>query len=98
MSYILVAALILLVISYAVLGGLVYYVIQLSKESSIDKSGVMMMKGTDQPVQVGSADFKVVDGVFTSQGKTCTDGSCPNPSGAIQTSQVQHHKAPLFPA
>jgi hypothetical protein len=85
MKYFVMFLIFALIISYITLGGLVYYVIQLSKESSIEKSGLMMVKGTDQVVQVGSADFTVKDGVFYS--RSCSNGTCPA-AAPIKTQQV----------
>jgi hypothetical protein len=85
MKYFVIFLIFALVISYITLGGLVYYVIQLTKESSIEKSGLMMVKGTDQVVQVGSADFTVKDGVFYS--RSCANGTCPA-AAPIKTQQV----------
>jgi hypothetical protein len=67
LKYALIFLVFALLLSYVTLGGLVYYVIQITKESSIGSSGVMFIKGTDQPVQVGSADFTVENGVFYSK-------------------------------
>jgi hypothetical protein len=86
LKYSLVGLVIALIVSYVVLGGLVYYVIELTKESSIATSGTMLVKGTNQPVQVGSADFSVEGGVFHSK-SACTNGTCAA-SAPIQTLQV----------
>jgi hypothetical protein len=77
-----------LLVSYVILGGLVYYVIELTKESMIGTSGLMLVKGTNQTVQVGSADFTVEDGVFhTRASGTCSNTTCPS-AAPIQTLQV----------
>ena len=65
LKYSLAGLVLALIVTYVVLGGLVYYVIQLTKESSIASSGTMLVKGTNQLVQVGSADFSVEDGVLS---------------------------------
>ena len=88
MKYFILFLVLTLIVSYITLGGLVYYVIQLSKESSIEKTGLMLVKGTDQLVQVGSADFTVKNGMFYS--RTCVNGTCPA-AAPIQTQQVSAH-------
>jgi hypothetical protein len=85
MKYLVLFLVLALIVSYITLGGLVYYVIQLSKESSIEKTGLMVVKGTDQLVQVGSADFTVKNGIFYS--RSCANGTCPA-AAPIQTQQV----------
>ncbi len=91
-KYAIVLLVLALLVSYLVLGGLVYYIVDLSKESSIGTSGVMLMKGTNQTVQVGSADFTVENGVFQTRANgLCTNGTCPA-SAPIQTAQVGHYK------
>jgi hypothetical protein len=90
LKYSLAGLVLALLVSYVVLGGLVYYVVELTKESSIGSSGTMMIKGTSQAVQVGSADFTVENGVFhTKSGGSCSNGTCPAPA-PIQTLQVGH--------
>jgi hypothetical protein len=74
-----------LLVSYITLGGLVYYVVQISKDSSIGNSGLMFVKGTDHLVQVASADFTVQNGVFYS--RSCSNGTCPA-AAPIQTEQA----------
>ncbi len=88
LKYSLAGLVLALIVTYVVLGGLVYYVIQLTKESSIASSGTMLVKGTNQLVQVGSADFSVEGGVFHSK-SACTNGTC-SASAPIQTLQVGH--------
>lgn len=88
MMYAIIALVIALIVSYVTLGGLVYFVIQLSKDSSIAPTGIMLIKGTDQIVQVGSADFTVQDGVFQTRAQEkCSSGTCRS-SEPIKTSQV----------
>jgi hypothetical protein len=88
LMYAIVGLVLALIVSYVTLGGLVYFVIQLSKESSIAPTGMMLIKGTDQIVQVGSADFTVQNGVFhTRAQEKCSGGTCSS-SEPIKTSQV----------
>jgi hypothetical protein len=77
-----------LLLSYVVLSGLVYFVIQISKETAVGSSGTMLVKGTNQTVQVSSADFAIMNGTFYPRfSGTCADGTCPT-SSPVQTSQV----------
>ena len=88
LKYALIFLVFVLLVSYVTLGGMVYYVIQITKESSIGVSGIMFVKGTDQPVQVGSADFTVENGVFfTRANGACSNGTCPS-AAPIQTQQA----------
>ncbi len=91
LKYALIFLVFVLLLSYVTLGGMVYYVIQITKESAIGTSGVMFVKGTDQLVQVGSADFSVENGVFYSKANgQCSNGTCPS-AAPIQTLQVSEH-------
>ena len=89
LKYAVISLVVALLVSYVTLGGLVYFVVQLAKESSIAPNGAMTIKGTDQIVQVGSADFTVKDGVFHTQPqKRCSAELCPAPE-PIKTSQAR---------
>ncbi len=95
LKYAVISLVIALLVSYVTLGWLVHFVIQLAKDSSIAPNGAMMIKGTDQIVQVGSADFTVKDGVFHTQPqKKCSAESCPAPE-PIKTSQARPPRADL---
>ena len=79
-----------LLVSCIILAGLVVYGIQITKDSRIGESGIMFVKGTNQTVQVGSADFTVEDGIFhTRTSGTCSAGTCQS-AEPIHTLQVCH--------
>ena len=84
------ASIVGLLLSYVVLSGLIYYVIEVSKDTTIGSSGSLLIKGTDQTVQVNSAEFAIVNGTFYPRHSgTCSSGACQNSSqAAVQTSQV----------
>ncbi len=86
----LVVLLVALLISYIVIGGLVFYVIQVAKESRVETHGLMMVKDSNQTVQVGSADFTVVNGVLHTKVQTCSKDTCQSSQVGvpIQSSQV----------
>ncbi len=66
--------------------GLLFAVIEMTKESKIS-NGMMLVKGTNDPVRVASTDFTVIDGVLSTRNpqsnQTCGGGVCP-----IQVSEV----------
>jgi hypothetical protein len=66
--------------------GVMFALIQATKDSSIGTDGMMLVKSTTQPVRTASADMSVEGGVLTSR---CTS-SCPAnfSSSPIQTSAV----------
>jgi hypothetical protein len=70
--------------------GMLFAVIDMTKESRIGSSGVMLVKGTSDPVRVASTDFTVINGVLSTRGsqsnQTCGGGVCP--SDPIQVSEV----------
>lgn len=70
--------------------GVLFAVIVMTKESKIGSSGVMLVKGTSDPVRVASTDFTVINGVLSSRNsqsnQTCAGGVCP--SDPIKVSEV----------
>jgi hypothetical protein len=87
--WITVGLFIFLLLLLGAVGGMLYFVIQVTKDSTLDASGAMIAKGSNKSVQVSSTDFSVVDGVLvprTSGNLTCSGGFCPrNP---VQVTQV----------
>ena len=75
--------------------GLLFAVIEITKESKIGSNGVMFVKGTSDPVRVASTDFTVIDGVLSTRdprsNQTCGGGVCP-----IQVSEVKFTHHALF--
>ena len=71
--------------------GLLIVVIEMTKESKIGSNGVMLVKGTTDPVRVASTDFTVINGVLSTRSsqsnQTCGGGVCP--SDPIKVSEVQ---------
>jgi hypothetical protein len=49
-----IAAVVLVVVLCAAMTGLTYAVVALSKDSRVDASGVMVVKGSDVPVSTGA--------------------------------------------
>lgn len=78
--------------------GLMFAVIELTKESKVQDSGVMTIKGKDTAIQVASTDTVIIDGVLVTRtaaasgrrsGCATADGVCP--PNSIGTSE---HRVP----
>jgi hypothetical protein len=82
---------VLMCVLLAAICGLLFAVIELTKESKIGSDSVMLVKGKNDPVRVASTDFTVINGVLSSRdsraNQTCGGGVCP--SNPIQVSEVQ---------
>lgn len=69
------------------LGGMMAFVIDMTKDSKVGGSGVMLAKGTNSPVQTASAEMKVVNGQLQTRGDdTCgVNGNETCPATALET-------------
>jgi len=46
-------------VTSSVSAGLIYLVVDMTKESAVGASGAMTVKGTDVPVQTASSEFEI---------------------------------------
>lgn len=69
-------------------GGLMAYVIRLTKDTEVQGS-VMYVKGTTDPIQTSASEFTVKNGMVVNRASDCEEGqTCENPlkvSQAVQT-------------
>ncbi len=86
LMWLIVGLFVFLVLLLAATGGVLFFVIDATKESRTDSSGVLLAKGSGTPVQVASVDFSVVDGMLVPKNVTCGGGVCPNTP--LQVTQV----------
>jgi hypothetical protein len=72
------------------ISGLLVAFLDMSKESKIGSNGVMVVKGTNEPVRIASTDFTVIDGILYNRAsdlnRSCSAGACP--LYPIQVSEV----------
>jgi hypothetical protein len=80
----------LMCVLLAAICGLLFAVIELTKESKIGSDSIMLVKGKNDPVRVASTDFTVINGVLSTRdsraNQTCGGGVCP--SKPIQVSEA----------